>query len=205
MSTALISQFSLTDDELQVVASRVGVGDFPTVLAVRPRHGRTDALNAAFDRSTRALRARGLITEGLVAPDLAALVRALHRPERELAARIVTPDGITRVSMVRQGSMGVLARRVGNEFILRVHGAGLAAATQALLAELPRMQPAPIDPVGAPLDDMTECLDEGGQGPRLVDRIYALGTERATLGHAARLGAIVAPRLRRNRVLLPGQ
>jgi hypothetical protein len=178
MSTALISQFSLSDNELQVIASRAGVGDFPTVLAVRPRHGRTDALNAAFDRATRALMVCGLITDGLVAPDLASLVRALHRPDRELAMRLVTPDGITRVSMVRQGSLGVLARRVGNEFILRVQGTGLPAATQALLAELPRMQPARIDPVGAPLETMTECLDAGGEGPRLADRIYALGTER---------------------------
>src|SRR5262249_2464972 len=99
MSTALMSQFSLTDDELQVVASRAGVGEFPPVRAVRPRHGRTDALDTAVDRATRALMARGLITDGLVAPDLASVVRALHRPDRELATRVVTPDGITRISM----------------------------------------------------------------------------------------------------------
>jgi hypothetical protein len=192
MSIALMSQFSLTDDELQVVASRAGVGDFPTVLAVRPRHVRTEALNAAFDRATRALMARGLITDGLMAPDLASLVRALHRPDRELAMRMVTPDGITRISMVRQGSLAVLARRVGNTFVLRVTGAELREATQALLAELPQMKPAPIDPVGAPLDDMTECLDGGGEGLQLADRIYALGTERRS---AMLLGSALSSRL----------
>jgi hypothetical protein len=192
MSSALVSQYSLTDDEFQVVASRAGGGDFPTVLAVRPRHGRTDALNAAFDRATRALIARGLIVDGVVYADLASVVGALHRPDRELAVRIVTPDGITRISMVRQGSMGVLARRVDKEFILRVHDAGLRAATQALLAELPRMQPAPIDPVGAPLDDMTECLDGGGEGPRLADRIRALGIEQRC---AVVLGSALSSRL----------
>ena len=192
MSTALMSQFSLTDDELQDVASRAGVGDFPTVLAVGPRHVRTEALNAAFDRATRALMARGLITDGLVAPDLASVVRALHRPDRELAMRMVTPDGITRISMVRQGPLAVLARRAGNKFALRVHGAGLRDATQALLAELPQMQPAPIDPVGAPLDDMTECLDTGGEGLQLADRIYALGTERRS---AMLLGSALSSRL----------
>jgi hypothetical protein len=105
-------------------------------------------------------------------------VRALHRPDRELAMRIATPDGITRISMARQGALGVLARRVGNKIVLRAHGAELREATQALLAELPRMQPAPIDRVGAPLDDMTECLDGGGEGPQLADRIYTLGSER---------------------------
>ena len=134
MSAALMSRFSLTDDELQVVASRAGVGDFPTVLAVGPRHVRTEALNAAFDRATRALMARGLITDGLVAPDLASVVRALHRPDRELAMRMVTPDGITRISMVRQGSLGVLAHRVGNMFVLRAYGAELREATQALVS-----------------------------------------------------------------------
>jgi hypothetical protein len=175
----VMSEFSLTDDELQVVAARTGVGDFPTVLAVRPRHSRVDALDAAFDWATRALVARGLITDGLVAPDLASLVQALHRPERELAMRVVTPEGISRVSMVRQGSLGAVTRRVGNEFVLRTVGndGGLRAATQAVLAELPRMKPARIESVGAPLDMMTECLNGGGDGPRLADRVRALGAE----------------------------
>jgi hypothetical protein len=161
---------------------------------VRPRHGQTDALHAAFDQATQALVARGLISDGSVAPDVTAVVRALHRPNRELAMRIVTPDGLTRVSMVRHGLLGVLARRVGNEFVLRTvgHGHELRVATQALLAELPRMEPAPIDPVGAPLDAMTECLNAGGDGPHLADRIRALGTESRA---AMLLGSALSSRL----------
>jgi ESX secretion-associated protein EspG len=194
MTTAVISEFSLTDDELQVVAARTGVGDFPTVLTLRPRHGRTDTLDAAFDQATRTLVARGLIAEGLVAPDLASLVQALHRPERELAMRVVTPDGISRVSIARHGSLVVLARRVGNMFVLRAVGndGALRTVTQALLAELPRMQPARIEPVGAPLDAMTECLNEHDDGPRLADRIRALGTESRA---AMLLGSALASRL----------
>jgi hypothetical protein len=194
MSTALMAQFALTDDELQVVGARTEVEDFPTVLAVRPRHDRTDALDAAFDRATRALMARGLITEGSVAPDLASLLRALHRPDRELAMRTVTPEGITRVSIVRQGSLGVLARRVRNEFVLRTigHGAELRPTTHALLAELPRMEPARIEPVGAPLKAMTECLNGGDDGPQLADRIRALGTEPRS---AMLLGSALSTRM----------
>jgi hypothetical protein len=189
-----MSQFSLTDDELQVVAARTGVGDFPTVLAVRPRYDTTDALETALDRATRSLAARGLIVDGVVAADVAALVGALHRPERELAMRVVTPEGISRVSMVRQGSLGVLARRVGNEFVLHAvgHDGGLRAATQAVLAELPQMQPAQIDPVGAPLDAMAECLNGDGDGHRLADRIRALGTEPRA---AMLLGSALSARL----------
>jgi hypothetical protein len=179
MTTALRPQFSLTDDELQVVASRTAIEDLPTVLDVRPRHYNTEAMHAAFDSATRALADRGLITDGLVASSLASLLWALRRPDRELAMRTVTPDGVSRVSVVRRGSLGVVARRVGDEFVLRTlgHGGGSREATQAVVTELPRMGPARIEPVGAPLEAMTECLDVGDVGPRLADRIRALGIE----------------------------
>lgn len=195
MSTALMADFLLTDDELQVLAERAGVGDFPTVLAVQPRHGDADTLHATFNRVTRALVARGFITDGSVASDLASLVRALHRPDRELAMRIVTPDGITQVSMARRGALGVLARRVGNEFVLRTvgHAVERRAATRALLAELPRMEPAHIEPVGAPLEAMTKCLDKTDDGARLADRIRALGAEpRAAMVLGSALASRVA-------------
>lgn len=194
MTTALRSEFSLTDDELQVVAARLAVEDFPTVLAVRPRHGTTAALHAAFDHATRELVSRRLISDGLVTCDLASQLSALRRPERELAMRLVTPAGITRVSIVRQGARGVLARRVNDQFVVRTiaNGGGLRESTQALLAELARMEPARIDPVSAPLDAMTECLNAGGDGPQLADRIYALGGERKA---AMLLGSALSARL----------
>jgi ESX secretion-associated protein EspG len=194
MSTALMTQFSLTEDELQVIAARAAVEDFPTVLAVRPRHGTTQGLHAAFDVATQALVARGLITDGLVTTELTSLLRALHRPDRELAMRMVTPDGIARVSMVRQGSLGVLARRVGNEFVLGAveHAVELRPAAHKLVAQLPRADAARIDPVGAPLDAMTDCLN-GSHGPQqLADRIRALGIEARS---ALLLGSALASRL----------
>ena len=162
------------------------------MLDVRPRHRTVDALDAAFERATRALVARGLIADGSVAADLASTVEALHRPDRELAMRVVTPVGIRRISMMRRGSMGVLAHREGNRLTLCVQGAELRDATDALVGELPRLPPAPIEPVGAPLDDMTDCLDGGGDGPQLADRIYALGTERRS---AMLLGSALSSRL----------
>ena len=62
---------------------------------------------------------------------------------------------------------------------------------QEWLAELPTMDPAVIDPVGAPLEAMTECLDGGGDAPRLADRIYALGIERRS---AMLLGSALSSR-----------
>jgi hypothetical protein len=194
MSSALRTQFTLSDDELQVAGARIAVEDFPTVLAVRPRHGTTDTLNAAFDVATLALVARGVITDGLVTGDLESLLWALRRPDRELAMRVVTPDGIARASMVRRGSQGVLARRVGDEFVLRAvaHVIELRVAAQILVAELPRADAARIDPVGAPLDAMTECLNDGGDAQQLADRIRALGAERRS---AMLLGSALASRI----------
>ena len=50
--------------------------------------------------------------------------------------------------MVRRGSLGVLARRVGDEFILRAieHGVELRTAAQKLVAELPCADAARFDP-----------------------------------------------------------
>ena len=193
MSTALISHYAMTEEELQVVAARIGVEDFPTVLAVRPRHGTTGRLSTAWDRATQALMERGFIHNGCVAADLTASVRALHRPDRELAMRLVTPEGITRVSMARQGSTGVLATRLGNTITLLGLGAEAQEATQALLGQLPRMKPAPIDPVGAPLRAIAECLDEDdSDGRRLADRIRALGAEARS---AMLLGSALSSRL----------
>ncbi len=107
--------------------------------------------------------------------------------------RIVTPEGIIRVSMVRRGTQAVLARRVGTEFVLRAieYSTGLAAASRAVVAELPRMQPAPIEPIGAPLPAMTECLNEGGDAHQLADRIYALGAAQRS---AQLLGSALSSR-----------
>lgn len=194
MNVAVAPQFWLSDDELQVAAARTATEDFPTVLAVRPRHGTTDALDAAFDIATRALVERGLITDGMVSCDLASLLSALCRPDRELAMRVVTPDGIARLAMVRRGSVGVLARRVGDEFLLRPteRGGELRTAAQKLVAELPPADPARIDPVSAPLEAMTECLNDHHDAHRLADGIRALGAERRS---AMALGWALASRI----------
>lgn len=194
MNVVLASEFSLNDNEFQVVAARAAVEDFPTVLAVRPRHDTTDALDAAIDDATQLLVARRLITDGGVNPDLASFMSALCRPHRELAMRLVTPDGIVRVAMVRRDSLGVLARRVGDEFVLRAveQGAELRAAAQKLVAELPRAEPARIQPVGAPLDAMTECLNNHYDAQQLADRFHVLGAERRA---AMLLGAALAARV----------
>lgn len=194
MTAAVMSGLTLTDDELQVVGERVGVQGFPTVLNVRPRYERVDALEAALDGATRSLVARGLIVDGEIDPDLVPMLRALRRPDRELAMRLVTPDGIARVCVIRCGALGVTARRVGDKISLQMAdgAAGLTWATQALIGALPGAQAAQISPVGAPTETVTRNLIGTHDARMLADRVRALGAEPRT---AMILGATLSSRM----------
>jgi hypothetical protein len=192
VTTAVTPHFTLSDDELQVIGARVGIEEFPPVLAVRPRYSTVDVLTEAFDCATADLVARGLIRDGEVAPELLPLLQALRRPHRELATRLVTPDGMARLSIVRRGALGVLARRVNNEIVLRViEGPDLAVVTRTLIGELPRGQAAQISPVGAPLETISRKLNGTHDAAQLADRVRALGAEPRT---AMVLGSALASR-----------
>jgi hypothetical protein len=193
MTASVAPQFALTDDELQVAGARVGVQSFPTVLAVRPRHSTIDRLDAAFDRATAALAERDVIVDGVVDADLVPMLQVLQRPDRELAMRLVTPEGTARVCVARRGSLCVLARRIGHDLALRVVGQSveLRDAAAALLAELPRAAAADITPVGAPLMSVAEKLSGTHDPGILADRIRTLGAEPRT---AMLLGSALASR-----------
>lgn len=182
MTAALGSRFNVTEDELRVVAQRVGIQSLPSVLAIRLRHSTDEALDAAIDRATGMLVSRGLIVDGMVADELLELLQVLQRPDRELAMRVVTPDGIARVSVARRGTRLVMARRIGDDVELRgIAGeARLDAAVAALVAELPRSEAAQITPVGAPHQEMRERLSGTHDSAELADRIRALGADSQT-------------------------
>ena len=193
MTTSLGMQFTLTEDELLVIATRVGIQSFPVVLGIRPRYDTNDALEAAFDRATRRLVSQGLVADGVVTSELVLVLHALQRPDRELAMRLVTPEGMARVSVVRRGGRLVAVRRVRDEVVLRVvdGDADLTAATRALITELPRSEAAQVPPVGAPLDAMSESLSGTHDPVELADRIRALGAETRT---SMLLGSALASR-----------
>jgi hypothetical protein len=193
VTASLASHFVLTDDELQAVASRIGVQALPVVLDLRPRHATETALIAAIDNATRALTERGLICNGEVMPDLVPMLRALQRSDRELAMRFVTPDGTARVAVIRQGAQCISARRVGNEITMDVVEGqpSLSVAVRALLAHLPASPAADIGAVGAPLDVASEALSGTHDATLLSDRIRTLGAEPRT---AMLLGSALASR-----------
>lgn len=194
MTAGLAFRYVLSADEIQVVGQRVGIQGFPTVLAIRPRYDTEALLSEAFDRATGTLAARGVISNGTVDADLVDLLHVLHRPDRELALRLVTPDGMARVSVVRRGARLASARRVGNELTLSaIDGdVGLGAAAAALVAELPAAAAAQLTPVGAPLTELSERLSGTHDSAQLADSIRALGADAQA---AMMLGSALASRV----------
>lgn len=193
MTSTLTSHFALSADELQAIAARLGVQALPVVLSLKPRYDSETGLAAAAEEATRGLTERGLIRDGEVAPELVALVRAIQRPDRELAMRLVTPDGIARIAIIRQGSQCISARRVADQITLEaVPGhATLTQACAALLRHLPAATAAELDPVGAPLDAAADALSGSHDAVLLSDRIRALGADART---AMVLGSALASR-----------
>lgn len=193
MSVTLTPHFAVTDDEMLVIVSRLGIDALPVVLGLRPRHGTETDMAKAEEHATRMLGQRGLIRDGEVAEKLVPLLRALQRPDRELAMRLVTPDGTARLAVVRQGSQCISVRRVGNKIVIEaLEGQATEdQAARALLTQLPAAPAADIDPVGAPLDAVSDALSGTHDAALLSDRIRALGADART---AMLLGSALASR-----------
>ncbi|MGV0744143.1 ESX secretion-associated protein EspG [Mycolicibacterium sp. XJ870] len=194
MTAALASHFVVTDDEMLALTERLGVQALPLVLDVRTRHATETARADAVMHASRSLTERGMIVAGEVSAELAALVHSLQRPERELAMRLVTPDGLARVTVVRSGAQCISACRVGQEITLHMDSddAGMATAAAAVLRHLPAAAPAEINPVGGPLAEVSQALSGTHDATVLSDRIRALGAESRP---AMMLGSALAARL----------
>ncbi|MCG7607446.1 MULTISPECIES: ESX secretion-associated protein EspG [Mycobacterium] len=194
MTASLAPQFAVTDDELHVLAARLGVQALPVVLNLRSRHPTQTARAEAMGEASRSLTERGLLSAGEVGTELAAVVQSLQRPDRELAMRLVTPDGLARVAVVRYGAQCVSACRVRDEITLDLidDGASLSSAGSSLLRRLPASTPADFSPVGAPLTEAAQALSDTHDCTALSDQVRALGADTRS---AMTLGAALASRL----------
>jgi len=192
MTGTLTREWSFTADELTALTLRTAGPRSPAVLGLRPRHATVHLRDAALSRAADALTTRGVVVDGAVDHELVSVLHALQRPDRELVMRLVTPAGIGRCSVVRRGPLHAMGRRVGERVDVRVLGANLdlSEVISTLLGETPHAQPAAIDPVGAPLSDLTEALSESHDALVLADRIRALGVkQRAAMLLGAALGS----------------
>lgn len=192
MTGTSTQEWSFSADELAAMTLRTGGPGSRAVLGLRPQHPTVQLRDAARNRAVDALTARGVITDDVVEPEVVTVFGALQRPDRELVMRLVTPAGIGRFGIVRRGALCVLGRRVSERIDVRVLGTNLtlSEATATLLGELPSAGPAAIDPVGAPLPELTEALSRSHDPLVLADRIRALGAaQRAAALLGTTLGA----------------
>ncbi|WP_101951163.1 ESX secretion-associated protein EspG [Mycobacterium sp. 3519A] len=194
MTAAVNGPVRLTVDQLRAVAVSARLAALPTVLglgALYPSTGRH--ADGVRPRPQEKLDEANLTTAGQRYPGIDAAISALGRPERELAMRLVTPDGIGRFSAVRRENSSLLAGRVGEVITIDdidPHS-GLPGVVTELLAVLPSSRPAEVLAVTAPLDDFTECLRDSHDSRELADRIRTLGVETRT---AMALGAALGSR-----------
>lgn len=192
MTGTLTQEWSFTADELAALTLRTSGPGSPAVLGLRPRHATVDVRDAALSQAVHTLTERGVIVDGAVEPETVTVLHALQRPDRELVMRLVTPAGIGRISVARRGPLCVMGRRVGGQLDVAVLGLNITLSDVAatLLAAMPSAQPAAVDPVGAPLSDMTDALSESHDPVALADRIRALGApQRAAVLLGAALGS----------------
>jgi hypothetical protein len=192
MTGTLKQEWSFTADELAALTLRTFGPGSPAVLGLRSRHATVDARDAALSHAAHTLTTRGVIVDGLVDAEVVSVLHAVQRPDRELVMRLVTPAGTGRSSVVRRGPLCVLTRRLGDRLDVRVLGThiDLSDVVTHLLDELPAAHPAAIDPVGAPLSDLTEALSDSHDPLVLADRIRALGVpQRAAVLLGAALGS----------------
>jgi ESX secretion-associated protein EspG len=188
----LAQEWSFTADELAALTLRTSGPGSPTVLGLRPRHATVDVRDAALSRAVHTLTQRGVIVDDVVEPETVTVLHALQRPDRALVMRSVTPVGIGRSAVVRRGPLCIMGRRTGERLDVRVLGVNIALsdASATLLGDMPAATPAAIEPVGAPLADMTEALSGSHDALVLADRVRALGAQqRAAVLLGAALGS----------------
>lgn len=183
---------ALTNDGLLALAHRLGVQTMPLVLAVGPEQDSYADWRTAQDAAVAELTGAGLIDgAGEVEQELATALFVLAQPDRQLAARTATADGIRRSCLARRGEQHAVAVRAGQRYEVRslwLDGSGSAAAGP-LLATLDRLTPADVPAFSAPADELADRLDAATSAGGYTDAFYASGAPERD---ATRLGAVLA-------------
>lgn len=150
----------LTIDGMLVVADRLGLGDFPTVLAIRLNIPFPDLRKTVWEQVTRDLTAQGVLNAyGEPHPAVADMVHTLSRSDRTLECRWWRRDiggEMTRFAISRRGERHVIAVRHGDLVVLQrvASKAGLAAMVTAVLGSA---QPAEVEPLTGLASTLGQC------------------------------------------------
>ena len=158
----------LTVDGVLVVADRLGLGDFPTVLAIRLNIPFPDLCKAVWEQVARDLTAQGVLTAS--GEPHARCRRRRHAQQvghRTLEGRWWRRDRggeMTRFAVSRRGDRHVIAVRHGELVVLQrvAAKAGLASMVTAVLGSA---NPAEVEPLTALAATLGQCrtADQLGQ------------------------------------------
>lgn len=150
----------LTIDGILVIADRLDLVDFPTVLGIRPNIPQEDLRNLVWSQVRRDLTAQEVLDRsGRPQPTVAAMVDTLSRPDRMLEGRWWRRDvgGVmTRFAVCRKGEQHVIAARNGDLLVLQLVAAqvGLAGMVTTVLGPA---QPAAVEPLTGLATELATC------------------------------------------------
>ncbi len=170
----------VTVDGMLVIADRLHLVDFPTVLGIRPNIPQEELRDLVWDQVQRDLTAQGVLDhQGQPHPAVAAMVEVLSRPDRSLECRWWRRDlgGVMmRFAVCRKGERHVIAARDGDLVVLQLVApqVGLAGMVTTVLG--PAI-PAIVEPLTGVARELAGCttaaqLVQHGAAPASA-RIYA--------------------------------
>ncbi|WAC56414.1 ESX secretion-associated protein EspG [Gordonia sp. SL306] len=172
---------ALDVDVLRRLGERAGVQTWPVILDLWAAHSDSDDHAAATVGADRTIGELGLLDGGEPTGWLAAALRALSAPERQLEIRTMTgrpgqADGIRRMCVARNGHDHVLARREGSRIELRQ----LAVSHESELGAVVAREFGEADGVGiagfsAPADELAARLVDCRNSNDTADALHALG------------------------------
>lgn len=170
---------SLTNDAVLVAADLLGVQTLPVVLAVMPQQDDIHSLCAARESALSQLRSTGLVDRyDDLDSELATALRILAHPQVELAARVVSDTGVTRICVARSDSDYAVAVRTGDTLEVELAWArDGAAAAHPILAAMGTNTPAPLAIFSAPAPELAQRLDTAAQSRDFTSVLSGMGVD----------------------------
>lgn len=158
----------LTVDGALVVADRLGIGDFPTVLALRLNIPFPDLQKTVWEQVARDLTAQGVLTAyGEPHPAVADMLHTLSRSDRTLEGRWWRRDrggDMTRFAVSRRGDRHVIAVR-HDELVVLQRVSSKVPLAGMVTAVLGSGDPADVEPLTGLAATLGQCrtADQLGQ------------------------------------------
>ncbi|MBF6179638.1 ESX secretion-associated protein EspG [Nocardia otitidiscaviarum] len=171
---------TLTNDGVIALAGHLGVQTLPLVLSVGPQQESHRDWALAQERA-RAELISGRVIDGRgdVEPDTAEAMFVLAQPERELAMRVFSEDGQTRVCVARRGDGQAVAVRRGDSLEIRTLWSDGSAESLArpIIDALGGCLPAEVANFSAPSAELLERFDAATTSEDYAGAVYSYGLE----------------------------